>query len=129
MKSVGAAKSYYFKKGSGTRCLTYLIFLWYSAVKLKYSSPNIHHLCFSIITGFPTYSMFALVVANNLSADRQPVLMQMSAANWLLGDGSFTFSSSRRINKSFQQINSLLHLKSCKTIGNYQPRQTYHLLG
>ena len=44
------------------------------------------------------------------------VLMQTSVADLFLGDGSFTFSPSRRSSKSFQHISSLLHLKSCKTI-------------
>ena len=60
----------------------------------------------------PTYSIFALLVAKiGMFA-----LMHTSVANWLLGDGSFTFWHSRRYGKSFQHINSLLYPTSCKNI-------------
>ena len=42
--------------------------------------------------------------------------MQTSEANWFLGDGSFTLTPSRRSSKSFHDINSRIHQKSCKTI-------------
>ena len=61
---------------------------------------------------FPTNSIFALLIAKI----GMSVLMQTSVENWFLGDGSFTFSLSRRNGKSFQHISSLHHLKSCKTI-------------
>ena len=73
-------------------------------------------LCFSI------NSIFALLVANiNIS-----VLMQTSVANWSSGDGNFTGSPSRRSSKSFQQINSLLHQKSCKIITSALYAPTRH---
>ena len=61
---------------------------------------------------FSTYSIFALLIAKI----GMSVLIQTSGENQFLGDGSFTFSPSRRNSKSYQHINSLLHLKSYKTI-------------
>ena len=63
-------------------------------------------LCFSI------NSIFALLIANISTS----VLMQTSVANWSSEDGNFTGSPCRRSSKSFQQINSLLHQKSCKIV-------------
>ena len=72
---------------------------------------------------FPKNCIFALQVARV----GMSVLMQMSVANWFLGDGSFRFSPSRRSINSFQHISSLFHLKSCKTITSTwaAPTQAY----
>ena len=77
----------------------------------------------SLMLCFPTNSFFALLVAKI----GMSVLMQTSVANWFFGDGNFTGSPSRRSSKSFQQINSLLHLKSCKIINSAlsAPTQAY----
>ena len=119
VKLVRAAKQYHFNKASQTRCYTFLIFLWYSVGKLRSIisvSPLLQVLCFA------TYSIFALLVAKiGIS-----VLIQTSVANWFLGDEIFKFSPSRSI-KSSHHINSLLHLKSCKTITSpwSAPTQAY----
>ena len=91
-----------------------MICLWYSVV-----NSNMFHLTSIIsvslssqVLFFPTNSIFTLLVAKI----GMSVLIQTLVANWVLGDGSFTFSPSRRSSKSFQHISSLLHLKFCKTI-------------
>ena len=72
---------------------------------------------------FPRNSIFAWLVAKI----GMFVLMQTSVANWLFRDGNLTDSPSTRSSKSFQQINSLLHLKSCKIINSAlsAPTQAY----
>ena len=71
--------------------------------------PNILYLCF---------------VAHE---DMYVCVIQTSFLHWFLGDVSFTFFPSRKSRKTFEYINSLLHLKSCETIKSawYAPTQTY----
>ena len=77
----------------------------------------------SLMLCFPTNSFFALLVAKI----GMSVLMQTSVANRFFGDDNLTGSSSRRSSKSFQQINSLLHLQSSKIITSslFAPTQAY----
>ena len=72
---------------------------------------------------FRAYSISDLLVAKI----GMSVKMQTSQANWFLGDGSFTFSPSRRSSKSFQHINSLLHPRFGRTITSAwsAPTQAY----
>ena len=95
------------------------ILWWNSNIFLRTSIISVSR--WSLMLFFPT--IFDLLVAKI----GMSVLMQTSVANWFFGDGNFTGSPSRRSSKSFQQINSLLHLKSCKIINSAlsAPTQAY----
>ena len=122
--SVRVSKKNQFSKRYKTRNKTFLLMPWRSVVKFKYFPPKsiISVSRLSLMLCFSINSIFALLIANISTS----VLMQTSVANWSSGDGNFTGSPSRRSSKSFQQINSLLHQKSCKIITSALYAPTRH---
>ena len=104
IKSVKVSKKSQSTKISRRRNIIFSLMLWDSVVKFKYFPPNIHHFCFSIAAHVMLPSKF------NFSSARSKNLHVFFDANI-----SCKLIFWRSI-KSFQQINSLLRLKSCKII-------------
>ena len=118
--SVRVSKKNQFSKTSTTKNDNFLLMLWDSVVKFKCFPPNIHHFCFSNASHvmFPNKFRFCFAGSKKWYVCFHAKI-SCKLVFW-------------RCSKPFQQINSLFHLKSSKSLTSALSAVTKaycHLLG